>query len=140
MQGSVYALAENGLYDEGRAVIERAEASLTDGNISALAVDSAGRLWVGYFDRGLDILDGGRATHFEDEHVFCVNRIVHDRDRNVTAVATANGLVMFDASRPRQVLGRAEGLIADHVTDVVIRGGATTVATPAGIKIGRAHV
>ena len=34
-------------------------------------------------------------------------------------VATANGLVRFDAAGSQeQVLTRADGLIADHVTDV----------------------
>ena len=49
-------------------------------------------------------------------------------------MATANGLVLFDsAGRQRQVLGRAEGLIADHVTDVVLDADHITVATPAGL-------
>ncbi len=140
--GSLYAVANDGLYrvDERRGawqrVIERGPAVLRDGNISALAFDGAGRLWVGYFDHGLDILDPGltRAVHIEDDHVFCVNRIVHDPARGLTAVATANGLVMFDSSgRPRQTLGRGEGLIANHVTDVVVGNGGMTVATPAGL-------
>jgi ligand-binding sensor domain-containing protein len=93
-------------------------------------------LWVGYFDRGLDILgaNGERVAHVENDHVFCINRIVHDPDDGVTAVATANGLVMFDPSgHPKQVLGRAEGLIADHVTDLVLTAGGMTVATAAGL-------
>ena len=108
---------------------------LTDGNVSALAMDGAGRLWVGYFDRGLDIVEpGGRVTHVEDDRVFCVNRIVHGADR--TAVATANGLVYFDAAgRRRQVLTREEGLIATHVTDVLVEGAAVWAATPAGLTV-----
>jgi hypothetical protein len=70
----------------------------------------------------------------EDAHVFCVNRIVHDAERNLSAVATANGLVLFDAAgRQQQVLGRAQGLIADHVTDVALYPGGMAVATPAGV-------
>ncbi|MBZ5625902.1 MAG: hypothetical protein LAQ69_45515 [Acidobacteriia bacterium] len=44
---------------------------------------------------------------------------------------------MFDASRPveRQVLRRAQGLIADHVTDVAIGRKGMAVATPAGITM-----
>jgi ligand-binding sensor domain-containing protein len=57
-----------------------------------------------------------------------------NRDRALTAVATANGLVLFDpAGRERQVLTRADGLIANHVTDVLFRPGGMTVATPAGL-------
>jgi ligand-binding sensor domain-containing protein len=111
---------------------------LADRNISALAFDEGGRLWVGYFDRGLDILDPGvsRATHIENDHIFCVNRIVHDREQGVSAVATANGLVLFDATgRERQVLGRAQGLLADHVTDVLLRPGGMAVGTPAGVTL-----
>jgi ligand-binding sensor domain-containing protein len=137
--GVRYAVAGDGVYRRRTGwerVLEAGAAPLTDRNISALAFDGAGRLWVGYFDRGLDILDAGlaRATHVEDDHVFCVNRIVHDPARGISAVATANGLVLFDAAgRPRQALGRADGLIANHVTDVVLRPGGMTVATPAGL-------
>lgn len=137
-----YALAEDGLYElteqhELAAVVQRPESTLADRNISALAVDSAGRLWAGFFDHGLQIIEsnGAAGTRVEDDHVFCVNRIVHDRERGVTAVATANGLVLFDATgHQRQLLGRADGLIANQVTDVLFRPGAVmVVATPAGI-------
>jgi hypothetical protein len=140
---TVYALTGGGLYRLGdghgaawKQAFAAGGAVLADRNISALAFDSAGRLWVGYFDRGLDIVDASfdRATHIEDDHVFCVNRIACDRESGTTAVATANGLVLFDrAGREREVLGRAEGLIANQVTDVLLRTGGMTVATPAGI-------
>ncbi len=142
MGGSAYALAADGLYrldarDAGpRQVLERAHGVLTDRNISALHVDAAGRLWVGYFDRGLDILDAslGHARHIEDEHVFCVNRIVGGQEKGLTAVATANGLAMFDAAGELQhVLGRDDGLISNHVTDVRFGATGIIVATPAGI-------
>lgn len=137
LEGALYVLAGDGLYRQGRRVVEPEAGTLTDLNVAALAVDHDNRVWVGYFDRGLDILEGGRrAVHVEDDHVFCVNRVVPDPERGVTAVATANGLVIFDAAgRPRQVLGRTEGLIADHVTDVALRPGGWTVATPAGLTI-----
>ncbi len=147
VDGSLYALAGDGLYAlearhaGWRRVLAPQAAPLTDANIAALSFDPAGRLWVGYFDRGLDIVtfdaaDPSRtaAMHVEDAHVFCVNRIVHDAQRNLSAVATANGLVLFDASgRRQQVLGRAQGLIADHVTDVALYPGGMAVATPAGL-------
>ncbi len=142
VEGRLLALGEDGLYaaEEGRGawapVILREGALLADSNISALGVDSAGRVWVGYFDRGLDIVDpaGSRVEHIENDYVFCINRIVPDSDRGLTAVATANGLVLFDASgRQRQVLARPEGLIASHVTDIAWRPGGMVVATPAGL-------
>jgi len=135
---TLLALAPDGLYaaDAGavawKRVIGPESGKLADRNISAVAMDSAGRLWTGYFDRGLDVMDGGRVTHFESDVLFCINRIVPNGQ--TTAVATANGLVIFD-TRPsvRQVLRKPEGLLADHVTDIAPLNGGMALATPAGI-------
>jgi len=136
-----YALATDGLLrlePDGawRKVLGGGSAQLTDRDVSALLVASDGRLWVGYFDRGLDILSATGATveHVENEHVFCVNRIVEDARQGAVTVATANGLVIFDRDgKQKQVLGREEGLIAEHVTDVALYNGGMALATPAGI-------
>jgi ligand-binding sensor domain-containing protein len=139
---SVYVLTRQALFRMSRRgfgwqqVLQPGAAVLSDRNISALAGDSTGRLWVGYFDRGLDLLepDSGRATHVENEHVFCVNRIWPDAKTGTIAVATANGLVRFAASGSQeQVLTRSDGLIADHVTDVVPYRDGLAIATPAGL-------
>jgi ligand-binding sensor domain-containing protein len=138
IDGEVYALAEDSLWRGNEAVIRREDALLVDRNIAALKMDSAGRLWIGYFDRGLQILtaNGERGEQIEDDHLFCVNRIAHDAARGVSAVATANGLVMFDAATSRRrVIGQADGLIANQVTDVILRDdGSTIAATPAGVS------
>jgi len=139
---AVFAVARNGLYRMSahafgwQRVLETGATVLTDRNISALAADASGRVWVGYFDRGFDLLasDNSRARHVEDEHVFCVNRILPDAKTGSIDVATANGLVRFDDSgSEQQVLTRADGLIADHVTDVVSYRGGLALATPAGL-------
>ena len=139
---AVFAVARNGLYRMNphafgwQRVLEARGAVLSDRNISALASDASGRLWVGYFDRGLDLLasDNNRARHVEDEHMFCVNRIFPDSRTGTIDVATANGLVRFDDSgSEQQVLTRADGLIADHVTDVASYRDGLALATPAGL-------
>jgi ligand-binding sensor domain-containing protein len=138
----VFAVARDGFYRLNphsfgwRRVLDKGSAVLSDRNISALAPDASGRMWVGYFDRGLDLLavDNSRVRHVEDEHVFCVNRILRDAKSGAIDVATANGLVRFDDSgSEQQVLTRADGLIADHVTDVVSYRDGLALATPAGL-------
>jgi ligand-binding sensor domain-containing protein len=136
VDGHLLAASAEGVFEarQWSPVLKPANAVLADRNVSALSVDGMGQLWIGYFDRGLDIVDPGftRAQHIEDQHLFCVNRIVHGA---TTAVATANGLVLFDASgQKRQVLGRDQGLIANHVTDVVWNGSEMIAATPAGLS------
>jgi ligand-binding sensor domain-containing protein len=139
---ALFALARHGLYRMNahgfgwQRVLESGAATLSDHNVSALATDANGRLWVGYFDRGLDIVsaNGGHATHVEDEHVFCVNRIFPDDKAGTIDVATANGMVRFDgAGTEQQVLTRSDGLIADHVTDIAVYRDGLALATPAGL-------
>lgn len=138
----VYAVARKGLYRRRprsfgwEQTLQSGEGQLTDRNISALAADPDGQLWVGYFDRGLDLLSSNmnRTRHVEDEHVFCVNRILAESNTRIVDVATANGLVRFNsAGREQQVLERSDGLIADHVTDVADYRSGLALATPAGL-------
>lgn len=139
---TLFAVTRNGLYRRSsrglswQRVLEPAHAVLADSNISGVAADANGNLWVGYFNRGLDVVGAGDAhvRHVEDEHVFCVNRILPDPKAPIVNVATANGLVRFDANgTEQQVLTRHDGLIADHVTDVVPYRGGLALATPAGL-------
>jgi ligand-binding sensor domain-containing protein len=139
---TLYAVAQDGLYERSRQdagwhkALSPSPSMLTDHNISALGVDATGRLWVGYFDRGLDIVSTAleRATHVENGHIYCVNRIVPDVARHTVNVATANGLAVFDADgHERTVMSKSDGLIAGHVTDVAFYRGGMAIATPAGL-------
>ena len=105
LEGELYAVGESAIYrydsasHRWRSALTAGPSVMSDRNVSALAL-SDGRLWVGYFDRGLDVLDSGleQAIHHEDDTLFCINRIVAEPDAARTAVATANGLVLFDSA------------------------------------------
>jgi ligand-binding sensor domain-containing protein len=121
-----------------RPAIARAQPLLSDGNVSALAFAPNGDLWIGYFDRGLDVAsiagDVKKVSHREDERIFCVNRILADNRNARIDVATANGLALFDEhGKLDRVLGKHDGLIAEDVTDVENYGDGLAIATPAGI-------
>jgi len=124
---------------EWQPILTATPSKLADSNISALSFDPDGRLWIGYFDHGLDILTPSRtgeasARHIEDDHIFCVNRILLDPARNTVDVATANGLVLFDPTgHPRQTILRRDGLISDQVTDIARTRDGLALATPAGL-------
>jgi ligand-binding sensor domain-containing protein len=141
-ENDVYVLSSDALHRMSaggmgwQQVLRPSAAILSDRNISALAADKSGRVWIGYFERGVDLLDAdaGRATHVENEHVFCVNRIVPDARTGTVVVATANGLARFDSNAgQQQLMTRADGLIADHVTDVAVYHDGLVVGTPAGL-------
>jgi ligand-binding sensor domain-containing protein len=135
--GREFVLTPDRLLTGDKEVLHAEGATLADGNIAALAPDDAGRLWIGYFDRGLDVLDtvANRARHIEDDTVFCVNRIVHDMARQRSIIATGNGVAFLDGNATvRRVMHKEDGLIANHATDLLVRpSGALTVATPAGV-------
>jgi ligand-binding sensor domain-containing protein len=116
-------------------IVRSSTASLTDRNIAALAFGADGTLYVGYFDHGIDLIAlDGEIHHFEDDHLFCINRLALDPQRHTVDAATANGLVLFDAQGiPRQIITRRDGLISDHVTDIDFTRTGTALATPAGI-------
>lgn len=125
-----------------RPLVKAAD-TLASGHVTAVREDSRGRLWVGYFDRGLDILtpaNSNTPVHMENDVLFCINRIRERPADGTMAVATANGLAVFDGNATvREVLDRKSGLIATHVTDVLFRPDAATansmvIATPAGLS------
>ncbi len=127
---------------EGGEVLPAPPIGLTNGHITALNVDNQRRVWIGYFDRGLDVIvneSHASVRHIESDVIFCVNRIKEEPVSHRTFVATANGLVTFDSdSQIRQVLKTSGGLIANHVTDLLLsendRGAkSTVVATAAGL-------
>ncbi|MEW6213266.1 MAG: two-component regulator propeller domain-containing protein, partial [Acidobacteriota bacterium] len=121
--------------------------SLTAGHITSLAFDEQGRLWIGYFDRGIDVLSvetGERIAHIEDDRVREVNFIA---SREGVYVATSRGLAVFAGSMTPAVMTRERsGLISDAVAHVLFtegpRGRSVVCATAGGmteISGGRAR-
>jgi ligand-binding sensor domain-containing protein len=104
-------------------VANEAPRELGSNIISALALDSAGRLWVGSFRAGIDLLtpDGRRLTHLDTEAAREINALVNEPDTNAMLAATAQGLVRFDADGTRAMrLTAADGLLSNSVTHVAV--------------------
>jgi ligand-binding sensor domain-containing protein len=145
LQGIPFALASDGLFEQNPRSglwmrrIGVTSASWTDRNVSALSLDGSGKLWIGYFDRGIDVADSQgvqKIAHIEDDHVFCINRLVWDAKRNTQVAATANGLVLFSPEgKIIRRIGLADGLISEHVTDVAVRADGLAAATAAGVTL-----
>jgi ligand-binding sensor domain-containing protein len=138
-KGGVIALGDSQIRPRPLStdVLSLVSGDLTNGHITALNIDAQRKLWIGYFNRGLDLLGSEAGVkHLEDDVLFCINRIKSDEKSNRMFVATANGLVLFDmAGKPRQVLRSNDGLISNHVTDVLSlqTGQGTVIATNAGL-------
>jgi ligand-binding sensor domain-containing protein len=130
--GRLWALTQEGAFvrDEHAAgpAFEPVAASLagervlTAGQITSLAKDGAGRLWVGYFDRGIDLIatdTSERLSHIEDDRVREINFIAFDPGEDRMLAATSRGLVSFD-NRMKQTIFTSErsGLVNNSVAHV----------------------
>ncbi len=130
--GELWALTREGAFvrDERatRPAFESAAGSLagdrglTAGHVTSLAGDSAGGLWVGYFDRGIDLLSPGtgeRLSHIEDDRVREINHLAFDLSEDKMIAATSRGLVVFGEGLKQTVITREQGgLINDSVAHV----------------------
>lgn len=152
------ALTQNGVYavrptGEGAFEWRRfdrpnpAEGRLTAGHVTSLALDAAGRLWVGTFERGLDILDpdtGDLLRHVQDETVREINHLCATARLAPMLAATSGGLVAFDATGRvvRRYDAKSAALIGDAVAHVRPLDGsgdahALAVATAKGLTVWR---
>jgi len=104
-EGRLWALTREGAFarDEraARPAFEAAAGALiadrvlTAGHITTLASDGAGRLWVGYFDRGIDLIateTSERLSHIEDDRVREINSLAFDLSADRMLAATSRGL------------------------------------------------
>jgi ligand-binding sensor domain-containing protein len=142
--GNLVAVERGHLVDaeQRKPLIMPPQPSLASNHVTAIQEDSRKRLWIGYFDRGIDVMSASSEAqqHFEDDTLFCINRIKENPQDNSILTATANGLAVFDAgAKLRQVLTRENGLITSNVTDMLFPGEADgglsmVAATPAGLS------
>jgi len=95
--------------------------SLTNNLISALAVDSRGRLWAGGFRTGVDVLtpEGKKLAHLESDTSREINFLIEDQKTKVMLAATSQGLLRFDANlRALARWSTADGLLSNSVMQV----------------------
>src|SRR6185503_18318866 len=95
--------------------------SLTSNLISALSVDSQGRLWAGTFRNGIDVLGpaGTLAAHLESESVREINSLVEDAASQKMVAASSAGAVSFDTNlRATEHLSAADGLLSNSIMQV----------------------
>ena len=159
---TLWALTSEGAFArDARAATGRFEAiagalvgdrSVVAGHVTALALDDQRRLWVGYFDRGIDLLapqTGELLSHIEDDRVREINSLAVDPGADRVAAATSRGLVLFDGRLKQSVLTRErDSLVSDSVAHVTFvdagiapgSAGSASTSTPSGVSRGRVMV
>ncbi len=127
---------------EPLAGIGGGERILSAAHITTLASDTQGRLWIGYFDKGIDVLaleSGERLSHIEDDRVREINFLAFDRANDRILIATSRGLISLDSRANQSLLTKEQGLIDNAVAhislveDAMGRGERLVLATAGGL-------
>jgi ligand-binding sensor domain-containing protein len=118
--------------------------AIANNEVSAIAADEAGRLWIGGFRNGIEILsaDGRRLLQLESETIREINALVWDGEARRMLAASSAGLLRIDETGRAERIGRAEGLLSDSVSHVAIlngnAGARLAIATGRGLSLGDA--
>jgi ligand-binding sensor domain-containing protein len=143
MGEEIWTLGEDGIKSVGNGPrAERTAARLvtkeplTDNFIVSVEAPGNGELWLGLFDRGVDVLDRdlNLVAHLEESGFEDVNCVRHILSREQTYVGSHHGALVY---RGRQLVGRIttdDGLIGEVVFDVIeMSDGALVFATNRGV-------
>lgn len=149
----LWLLSNDGLH---RAVVNQSDAirfspwgetrqSLTSNLISALSVDSQGRLWAGTFRNGIDVLgpSGAVAAHLESESVREINSLVEDTASKKMVAASSAGMLSFDTNLgTTEHVSATDGLLSNsimqvtHSSDTNRDRSMLVLATSKGLSLG----
>ena len=112
---------------------------LTDNHISALAVDSAGSLWIGYFDSGVEVLDTGysRSRKLDDDQCRTVKCLYFDSAESAIYIGSSKGLVRIRPDGSREAWTTDRGLIGNEVNHVARSGRDIVAGTGSGLSFIR---
>lgn len=117
---------------------------LTSGHITSLARDDAGRLWIGYFDRGIDVVlpdTAERMSHVEDDRVGEINNLAFDESEARMLAATSRGLISFGSGLKQTVMTREQGgLINDSVAQISFADASSPGTASPDVRSGRTMV
>ena len=143
LEGDVYAVGESAIYRydpsqrQWRPVLTEGGALMADRNVASLgaerrpAVDRVLRSRAG---RGGCEAGARRASRRRHALLHQPDRGGRRRRRAPRWPRPTGWCCSIPAAQPRQIMGRKDGLLSDHVTDVAFREGGMVVATPAGLS------
>ena len=99
-----------------------AQRALPSNAVSALALDSTGRLWAGSFRDGIALVttDGRRLAQIQTERAREINALVVEPNTNALLAATAQGLVRLDAGLHATRTTATDGLMSNAITHVAL--------------------
>ena len=103
--------------------------------VTSLEVDNYGRIWVGYFENGIDLLDQDLSVivHLENDDIRVVRHLRFDTQRGLMYAATSKGIIVIDSSFKYRKIDSARGLINNECSHIFLGKNERVYCTAGGI-------
>jgi|GEM_PF-4805101 len=137
LQNDILRLSSEGLSQ--RVAVDNAGRGLNANFITSIAVDDIGRVWLGYFDRGIDIISPGWSAirHMESDDVRVIRHLRYDMDRSEMYAAGSRGVLVFDQDLNYRKITTADGLINNEVSHINFTAEGGIYCTAGGVTIDK---
>ncbi|MBN2135880.1 MAG: hypothetical protein JW737_09130 [Acidobacteria bacterium] len=112
---------------------------LTANYVTSIERDSQGRYWIGYFDRGIDILsaDYRRLFHLENDDIRVIRHIRQNFADGAMYCATSRGVAIITADFKYRMLTTEQGLINNEVSHIFFSDSGPVYSTAGGVSFDR---
>lgn len=121
---------------------ERQSFEIRDNHVAALAVDNAGRLWIGYFDSGIEVVNSRlrRQRLLDDDYCRTVKCLFFDTNEGAVYAGSSKGLLRFHPDGSKKVWTTDQGLISNEVNHVGRFGREIVAGTGGGLSFFQGDV
>lgn len=107
--------------------------------ITSFEIDDAGRLWIGYFDRGIDIMDDSLSVkyHLENDDIRIIRHLKKNPKTGRIYAATSRGVIRIGNDFRYDIINKEHGLISNEVSHINFTPEGEVYSTAGGVTINR---
>lgn len=140
-EDSIYAITDSEIFrmksigSRSRIAAGRQIKLLSANFITTIEKDNYGRIWLGYFDKGIDILDPNMSViaHIENDDIRVIRHLKFDPDKGSMYAATSKGIIVIDSSFKYRKTDNSRGLINNEASHISFIKGGIVYCTAGGV-------
>lgn len=103
--------------------------------VTSMETDNNGRIWVGYFENGIDVLDSDLKVivHLENDDIRVIRQLKFDASKGLMYAAASKGVMVFDSSYRYRKIDASRGLINNEVSGIELMKNGAVYCTAGGV-------
>lgn len=141
-EGEIWALTSSGAYQlspEGPVKLRIPEDSGLKGSyIASMVSSSGGRIWLGYFDQGIEVLDSSLRSdkYFDEPKLKTVKHLKYHPLEDAVYAGTSKGLAKIDRRYNSTFFNKNDGIINNEVNHIALMdSGELSLGTGGGLSL-----